>query len=131
MDTSQIHFHWATTELFKQQINSYLSVERLDGLSTNHWFILLNDFLNFLIFPWACIPFRVESTTLDIWTWAPKNSEHSDNTHQGWYQQMGQKNYKEGVPLFLLTAIKKHNAPEYVQQYDHQRHESWKTGGNH
>lgn len=44
---------------------------------------------------------------------------------QGWHQQMGQKNYKKGRPLFLLTAIKKYDAPEHVQQYDNQRHESW------
>ena len=57
--------------------------------------------------------------------------EHGSNTHQGWHQQMRQKHCKQGVPLFLLTAIKKHNAPEHVQQYDHQRHESWKTGNHY
>lgn len=36
----------------------------------------------------------------------------------GWHQQMGQENYKKDVPLFLLTAIKKYNAPEHVQQDD-------------
>lgn len=53
--------------------NSCLSVVKLK------WFIYHSPFfqvtfLNFLIFPWACTSFRVESTTADRWTWAPKNS---------------------------------------------------------
>lgn len=52
--------------------------------------------------------------------------KHWDNTHLGGHQQVSQENCKEHVPLFLLTAIKKHNAPEHMQQYDNQRHESWK-----
>lgn len=37
---------------------------------------------------------------------------------------MGQENYEEEAPLFLLTAVKKYNAPEHMQQDDDQRHES-------
>lgn len=55
-----------------------------------------------------------------------KHWEHRDNTHLGGHQQVSQENCKEYVPLFLLTAIKKHNAPEHMQQYDNERHESWK-----
>lgn len=82
------------------------------------WFVLMS--------PWACPSTGVESTTQRS---APEftSPKHSASTHLGGHHQMRQENREEGVPLILLTAIKEHNAPEHVQHYDDQCHESWKT----
>lgn len=77
--------------------------------------------------PWACPSSGVESTTQMSAPELHKHQEHSASTHLGGHHQMCQENCEEDVPLILLTAIKKHHAPEHVQHYDNQRHESWKT----
>lgn len=77
--------------------------------------------------PSACPSSGVESTTQMSTPELRKHREHRASTHLGGHHQMRQENCEEDVPLILLTAIKKHHAPEHVQHYDNQRHESWKT----
>lgn len=77
-----------------------------------------------LMSPWACPSSGVESTTQMSAPELPKHPEHRATTHLRGHHQMRQENREEDVPLILLTAIKKHNAPEHVQHYDNQCHES-------
>lgn len=41
----------------------------------------------------------------------------------GWHQQ--RKELKKVVPRFLLKAIKRHSAPEHMQQGDNQYPKGW------